>query len=348
MSEADVREAFRNQALFCERSGTPVTAAVVRGIEAALDRSTRTGRRILDWPGDPRGSGDSVPLRIAGGFHALARSGADARLARLYAGALEDADATVRDALHRYDVELAGWLDSPPQTNETGRAGPIMAGLLLLAADYGLPFELIELGASAGLNQNLDRFGYVLGETRAGDSDSPLQLAPAWEGGSPPDAVVRVVSRRAVDQNPVPVSDPAHRARLTAYCWADQHERMRRLEAALALAADHPPHVERGDAAAFVERALAEPQPDGICRVIFHTIFWTYLPAGTQARIRAALARAGKAATRQRPLAWLRYELNGQGGVAELHLQQWPGGAERHLATGHPHGSRIVWHGEQG
>lgn len=348
MSEADVREAFRNQALFCERSGTPVTAAVVRGIAAALDRSTETGRRILDWEGDPRGSGDSVPLRIAGGFHALARSGADPRLARLYAGALGDADAIVRDALHRHDAELAGWLDSPPQTNETGRAAPIMAGLLGLAADYGLPFELIELGASAGLNQNLDRFGYVLGETRAGDPDSPLQLAPAWEGALPPAGEVRVALRRAVDQSPVPVADPAQRARLVAYCWADQHDRMRRLEAALALAADHPPHVEQGDAAAFVEHALAEPQRDGICRVIFHTIFWTYLPAEKQQRIRAALARAGETATRKRPLAWLRYELNGQGGVAELHLQHWPGGADRHLATGHPHGSRIVWHAEQG
>jgi len=62
-------------------------------------------------------------------------------------------------------------------------------------------------------------------------------------------------------------------------------------------------------------------------------------------RIRAALEQAGAKATRERPLAWLRYELNGKGGVAELHLQQWPGGMQRHLATGHPHGSRLEWHG---
>lgn len=343
MSEADVREAFRNQALYCERSGTPVTAAVVRGIEAALDRSTETGRRTLDWPGDPRGSGDSVPLRLAGGFHALARAKADERLARLYAGELAGADAVVRDVLQRFDAALAPWLDSPPQTNETGRAGPIMAGLLALAAEHGLPFELIELGASAGLNQNLDRFGYRLGETRAGDPASPLQLAPAWEGPSPPEAEVRIAARRAVDQAPVPVSDPAQRERLAAYCWADQTERMQRLEAALALAAIHPPKVEKGDAADFVEHALAEPQPDGVCRVVFHTIFWTYLPSAKQARIRAALRRAGEQTGRSRPLAWLRYELNGQGGVAELHLTEWPGGRERWLATGHPHGSKVIW-----
>lgn len=345
MTEADVREAFRNQALFCDRSGTPLTAAVVRAIETALDRTTATGRRILDWPGDPRGSGDSVPLRIAGGFHALARSGADDGLARLYAGDFADADALVRAALHRFDDRLLGWLDSPPQTNETGRAGPIMAGLGVLAQEYGLPFELIELGASAGLNQNLDRFGYRLGETVTGDPASPLLLVPAWDGRSPPAAKVDIVARRAVDQSPVPVSDPAQRERLIAYCWADQTERMQRLEAALALALAYPPQVLKGDAADFTESALAGPQAEGVCRVLFHTVFWTYLPAEKQARIRAALDRAGDAATRDRPLAWLRYELNGLGGVAELHLQCWPGGGERHLATGHPHGSNIIWHG---
>jgi hypothetical protein len=343
MAETDVREAFRNQALFCDRSGTPLTAAVVRGIEAALDRSTQTGRRTLAWPGDPRGSGDSVPLRLAGGFHALARRGADERLAHLYAGDLDQVDAIVRDVLHRFDGELVRWLDSPPQTNETGRAAPIMAGLLLLRDRFGLPFELIELGASAGLNLNLDRFGYRLGETQAGDPGSPLQLTPVWEGGSPPPAKVDVVSRWAVDQNPIRLADPAERERLIAYCWADQGERMARLEAALALADAFPPALEQGDAADFAERVLAEPQPDGICRILYHTIFWTYLPPHKQKRIRAALANAGEHATAARPLAWLRYELNGEGGVAELHLQTWPGAAERHLATGHPHGSRILW-----
>jgi hypothetical protein len=344
VTEQAVRDAFRNQALFCERSGTPLTAAVVRGIEAALDRSTQTGRRTLDWPGDPRGSGDSVPLRLAGGFHALARRGVDDRLSRIYAGDLDGSYEIVRDVLHRFDADLVRWLDSPPQTNETGRAAPIMAGLLLLAAEHGLPFELIELGASAGLNLNLDRFGYRLGKMRAGDPDSPLQLAPIWEGASPPAAEMRIAARRAVDRAPIDVTDPAQRERLIAYCWADQPERMSRLDAALVLAAAHPPALEQGDAAEFAERLLAEPQADGICRVVYHTIFWTYLPPDKQARIRAALAKAGARATTERPLAWLRYELNGEGGVAELHLQSWPDGQERYLATGHPHGSRITWH----
>ena len=345
MSERDVREAFRDQVMFCERSGTPVTAAVLRGIAAALDRSTETGRRALDWPGDPRGRADSVPLRLAGGLHALARRGDDARLMRLYAGDLADADRVVAEMLRRHDAELAAWLDSPPQTNETGRAAAIMAGLLVLAADHARPFELIELGASAGLNLNLDRFGYRLGETAAGDARSPVQLMPAWTGRSPPSAKVEVIDRRGVDQQPVRIDSPAERERLIAYCWPDQPERMARLQAALALADRFRPPLEKGDAADFAERRLAEPHAAGTCRVLYHTIFWTYLPPEKQSRVRAALANAGRGADRERPLAWLRYELDSEGSAAELHLQTWPGGRERHLATGHPHGNRLTWHG---
>ena len=344
MSEADVRQAFRDQAAFCERSGTPVTAAVVRALGLALDSLTETGRRALGWPGDPRGSADSIALRLAGGMHALARRNVNERLARLYAGHLDEAEEIVAEMLRRHDAELAAWLDSPPQTNETGRAAPIMAGLMLLAAEYRLPFELFELGASAGLNLNMDRFGFQLGEAQTGDPGSPVQLSPIWEGGGPVSADVQVIRRRGVDQNPLRVTDSSDRERLIAYCWPDQPERMARLQSALAIADLYPPPLEKGDAADFAERWLGEARPEGVTRVLYHTIFWTYLPPQKQDRVRAALAQAGEAATIDRPLAWLRYELAGNG-VAELHLQQWPGGRERHLATGHPHGSRIVWRG---
>lgn len=341
MNEQAVRAAFAEQAGYCERSGSPLTARVLRAAEAVLDRSTATGRRVLDWTGNPRGSADSVPLRLAGALHALARSGADAALRDAYARRAVD-EALMRRVLAEHDAALSPWLDSPPQTNEVGRSASITAGLLVLAAEHGLPFELIELGASAGLNLNLDRFGYRLGATAAGDPRSAVQLAPEWEGESPPPAELRVIARRAVDRSPVDVRLAAERERLVAYVWPDQPERLARIEAALAIAAAHPPPLEQGDAADFIERALAEPQPEG-ARVVFHTIFWTYLPAESQARITEALDRAGASAAPERPLAWLRYELTGEGGVAALDLTRWPGREARRLATGHPHVASLSW-----
>lgn len=342
MSEEAVRAAFTFQAQYCEASGSHLTARMLRAVERVLDRSTGTGVRILDWAGDARGSRDSVPLRLAGGLHALARRGADARLTGIYAGTLiddEEVDAVLRDVLARHDDELKSWCESPPQTNETGRAAAIMAGLLVLASQIDLPFELLELGASAGLNLNLDRFGYRLGTVSAGDPASRVQLAPIWEGPSPPRAQVRIIARRGVDQSPIDLSSLEARARLAAYVWPDQPDRIERLEAALAIAAQHPPWVERADAADFVDRVLREPAKGEVLRVFYHTIFWTYLPADKQDRIASALAGAGKEA----PLAWLRYELNGQGGVAELLLTTWPGGQTRCLAIGHPHAAALRW-----
>ena len=69
-------EAFATQAENCERLGSPFTARVLRAVPALLDRAAPLGRRVLDWPGEIGPSGASVPLRLAGGLHALALSGA--------------------------------------------------------------------------------------------------------------------------------------------------------------------------------------------------------------------------------------------------------------------------------
>lgn len=47
---------------------------------------------------------------------------------------------------------------SPPQTNEVRRAAAVSAGLHLVDARFGVPLDLLELGTSAGLNLQVDRF----------------------------------------------------------------------------------------------------------------------------------------------------------------------------------------------
>jgi hypothetical protein len=37
--------------------------------------TTPVGQRVLDWPGQPDARGESVPLRLVGGLHALVRWG---------------------------------------------------------------------------------------------------------------------------------------------------------------------------------------------------------------------------------------------------------------------------------
>ena len=83
-AETAVREAFSAQAQACAGRGSPFTGLLCDVLGRSLDRSTEVGRRVLDWPGRPDARGDSVPLWLAGGLHALVRRGRVPRLAALY------------------------------------------------------------------------------------------------------------------------------------------------------------------------------------------------------------------------------------------------------------------------
>lgn len=323
---------------------SPLTAAVIDAAAELLDETTATGRTVLAWEGDPSGTGNALALRLAGGLHALARKGECPLLTALYASKdAEQAHAAVGEALAKHDAFLWPWLDGPPQTNETGRSAAIYAGLMTASARFGLPFELLELGSSAGLNLNLSRFGYDLGGMRAGDPESPVRIAPDWHGAPPPDAPVEILSARGVDIAPLDPTDPAIAERLIAYAWADQPARLARLEGALKIAVAHPPRIDRGDAGEWLEQRLAEPQREGVVRAVFHTIMLQYVSPETRARIDAALAKAGAEATETRPLVRISMEAEGEKGIPALRLRTWPGGEDRLLAHVHPHGASLRW-----
>ena len=347
--EAAVREAFRTQAGWCETLGSPLTSRLCAVLAERLGRDTALGRRLLDWPGEPDALHDSVPLRIAGGLHALVRRGRLPGLASLYPPHPPPSPdalwAGVAAALAEAEQDLAPWLDLPPQTNEVARSAVLMSGYLAVAAATGLPLALLELGASAGLNLLADRYRLRLGARDIGPSGSPVRLAPAWAGADLPDAEVRVVSRRGVDRNPLDPASAADRERLLAYVWPDQAERLARLDAALAIAAPDPPAVDRDDAGRWLAARLDEPAPDGVARVVAHSIAFQYFSPGTQARIVASLDRAGAAATRTSPLAWLRYESDPALGRASLRLKLWPPGDDRLLAVADAHGRSVEWRG---
>lgn len=350
MSEAEVRDAFRIQAAVCHSMGAPFTARLCRLLQQRMDRSGAVFMRILDWTGSPAHDRDALPLRIAGGLNALARSGLAPALTAAYPLHETSDEAlwrAVADAVSDHADFILPWLEGPPQTNEVGRSAALMAGLLVLAERFRLPFSLYELGASAGLNTVLDRFGFQLGRTQAGDPDSSLQLTPDWRGASPPSAQVRVVARRGVDRSPLDVTRPETRQRLLAYVWAEQAERRARLEAALALAANEPPKLDTADAADWLGTELKPTPEPGVCRVVMHTIAFQYFPPETQARIAAHLACVGAQATETAPVAWLGYEVVNEGGgetrLPHLKLTIWPGGERRLLARGQAHGSWIEW-----
>jgi hypothetical protein len=334
---------FESQAQTCAEMGSPFTARLLRAAIGALDEETQTGRRVLGWPGDPRP--DALSLRLAGGLHALVLGGMDAGLTAAFppneAGVLED---VVRAAVTRHDAWLSAFLDSPPQTNETGRSAVLLPGFLAIARQTGLPLALMEIGSSAGLNQFFDRFRYQYGEAVWGDPAYPVMLAPQLRGAVPGlSGELKIASRTGCDISPLNVEDENDRLRLRSYIWADQVERLARLDAAINVARRAGVTLEKADAAYFVTRQLAARKPDE-CLVLFHSVVWQYLPEKTKASIENAMQRAGNAATREAPLAWLRMEtLSKTDPHPTLQLTVWPGGQTRHLALADFHGRWVEW-----
>lgn len=340
--EANNRGAFAIQEYYCRTMDAPIYARMCAAVSEGLSRDTAIGARILDWPGEP--TKDALPLRFFGGLHALVRAGADAELARVFAGEISDQRAiaaVINRVCGEHRAALDPWLDGPPQTNEPGRSGALMLGLMAVAARCTPRLELLEIGSSGGLNLLIGRYRIVLGGVATGPADSPVTITPDWRGPSPEPQTLEIVSARGCDVNPLDVTDPAIATRLAAYVWPETPERGVRLERAIAMVRAAPVDLARADAADWLEARLAEPQGEGVTRVLMHSVVWQYLPEAVAERIRQAMAAAGERATAARPLAWVAMEPNRAFAHMLVSISSWPGGIERRI-IGHSH-AHAAW-----
>jgi hypothetical protein len=148
----------------------------------------------------------------------------------------------------------------------------------------------------------LDQYRHCLGETAAGAQGAPVLIAPHWEGSSPPDGQIQITRRQGSDLEPLDVTNQDDRERLLAYIWADQADRLARVEAALEIAARDPPQLERAEAAAWMERTIDTKPEAGVARVLMHAVAMQYAAEETRERIAAHAARVGSQATDGRPV----------------------------------------------
>ena len=184
---AALRAALLDQAGHCEGLDSPFMGRLLRFLAANWPTDTALAAKCATFSGDIGPSGHSLPLRIASGLHALVLQDKDAGLSAVYPPhAPNDADfgKTILQALHDHDAFLCDWINNAPQTNEVRRSAVLIAAAHLLADRYDLPFQLSELGASAGLNLMFDQFHLDIGAGFGPTSD--VHLAPDWTGPLPP------------------------------------------------------------------------------------------------------------------------------------------------------------------
>ena len=349
MENSSVNISLLWQSNVCKDMGAPLTAEVLRVI--AEDAAASAAFAPIFAPFAEHTPKEFLTaaflLRVLGALHFLALSGAAPALAACYtAGGGEGLAAAVAQAPAAHIDVFTRFMASPPQTNEVRRSLGLVGGFLTVAAETGLPLRCLELGASAGLNMNWDRYAYEFGAGRRwGAADAALTLSGDWSGDAPPlNANVEVVEKRACDQSPINVRSEEGALRLQAYIWPEQTERLDRIRAAVDLARRTDIRVEKADAADWA-RANVTPK-GGTATVVYHSSFMQYPPQDIQATIVAAIEAAGEAATHDAPLAWLRKEPTGKSTTHdEVRLTLWPGGEDRLLATAHSHGASVDWLG---
>lgn len=324
------------------------------GLARTLPQVPAMLARLDQWPGDL--AADAVIFRLNAGLHALALSGRAPGLAGLYAdapGHAPPSPATLDRALARaltYHADmLAQWLAHPTQTNEVARAAGLVAALMALNADAPMPCELLEIGASAGLNLNLAHYACRIGNVAAMAPRSPVMLAPEWRGHGVPDRPVALTRAVGVDINPLDVRHESDRERLEAFVWPGEQARSARLRAAIGIAQRHPPLVERGRASHWLARELAAPQPAGVRRVVFHAMVLQYADPAERRSVEAALAEAGARADATRPLVRIGIEWRADRQVVELTITRWgePDANDMPAVAAHchPYGEWFDWHG---
>jgi hypothetical protein len=242
-------------------------------------------------------AGDMVQLRLLAGIHRIVLRGDAPALARFYPSVGGTADRyavwpALEPVLRSHVAELRTALDVAPQTNEVGRSVALLAGLTEALRRTGIRrVRLLEPGASAGLNLLVDRFRYVGDGWAAGPVDAHLVLQGCEAPGFTP-VEFEVVERRGCDLDPFDATGALGEAHLRSFIWPHMPERDGRLVAALATLRETPVVVDRAGAAEWVRARLAEPAPDGVLTVVWHSITRMYWPREEFAAMLAAIDEA--------------------------------------------------------
>jgi hypothetical protein len=342
-----IPELCRFQADWCERLGSPLYAHLLRRSADDFDQGGPVRELLAPHEHDHRGS--ALALRMMGAIHRLALEGQVPELARFYpscggTAALEPAWKAFRYTLAEQMVCLRPLLLRPVQTNEIGRCGPLLGGFLLIAHRTRLPLRLLEIGASAGLNLQFDQYRYTWPGGAWGNPLSPIVLHDVFTSdGAPLLGDVTVAERRGCDPDTLDPSLPECRLTLRSFVWADQLERMRNLEQAMAVASQSQLRVERAGAAEWLKSRLAEPA-SRVATVLFHSIVWQYISQQERKELLDLIQQAGSRATAEAPFAWLRMEPGEKS--AEIKLTIFPGFEDRIIATAGYHRPTTHWLGE--
>jgi hypothetical protein len=271
-------------------------------------------------------------LRLLGGLHNLVLRG-------------EASWDDVGRALERHSEFLRRFVaEQGVQTNEVQRCWMLLPCFLELARRTGFStFDVVEFGPSAGLLLYWDRYRYRYEAGSWGAPDAALELRGEERRPVPAELlelqpVVR--SRVGIDIEPVDVTTDEGALLLRSFVWADNVDRLERLDRAVEVLRRDPPALVRGDFVELVPEYLERRREDSLT-VVMQIAAAGYLEEEGRERLRQSYEAAGRAG----PLALVgtTQPRDGSHRYYGLRITYWPGPVSEIVAHSDFHGAWLEW-----
>ncbi len=230
------------------------------------------------------------------------------------------------------------------QTNVVRRCTCLLPAFSLVSQESRQPLALIDLGASAGLNLNFDRYYYSyrnLGTEMLnwGTACSRIHLKAELKGSRsfPPLAPnISVASRDGIELDPVDLTDADQLLWLRSLIWPEHVERHQQLVDAATELINSQIRLHEGDAAEVLPDLMSSI-PHDYALVVYSTIALYQFPTQSRERVKHALMTVSE----KRPV----WQIALEGREPTLSITRYRNGANgtEILADASPHGWWIKW-----
>ncbi len=322
-------------------------------IYQALCREIKDDRELLDLAAKAS-STQPPPNLLFAAVHYLLLAGEPHALRQWYPE-LAQGDANpvgsvyppFRDFCLTHPTKIAELIETQRvQTNVLQRCSVLLPGFTQVFFRGGKkPLSLVEIGASAGLNLQWDRFSYRYDDGATwGQANSPVSIQCEIRGETSLPRIpenLPVSWRRGIDLHPIDLHNEDQVLWLRALAWPDHPGRQERLTSAIQMAQESPVTVLEGDAAASLAELIAQaPDESTLCVYGTHTLY-QFPPNALIATLSSMQTASAKRTI---------HFLSAEGTAAPDAELFWTiyedGGRETHrLARCCPHGRWLAWLG---
>ena len=155
------------------------------------------------------------------------------------------------------------------QTNALNRCAYLMP--ILSSLFNSTEINIIDIGTSAGLTLNLDKYEYHY-NNRITKGESAVKIRSEIRSGELPkfESIINIKNKIGIDQNPLDVKIEENANWLKALIWADITERVEKIEQAISIAQQENIQYEKAKSIFEFEQIILD-QDNDIPLVVFHT-----------------------------------------------------------------------------